>query len=191
MSGPVPSPSMKGTIGWSGTCSLPWEMEIFSPPGIFTRRMLPPQGTGPPAPSAYRIEPRGPPRELRERVQRRSGAEPADVLLGQAVASLDRNGPAVRLVDPDLDGPLRRQGPEAHHAHAVRLLEQVVVLGVLERQGQDPLLLQVGLVDAREALDQHGLGAEVSRRHGRVLPARALPVVLVPDHDPAHVLGLP
>src|SRR5262245_23700608 len=192
MSGPVPSPSMKGTIGWSGTCSFPWEMEIFSPAGIFTRRMLPPQGTG--ATRTVRFPDRAAraaPTSLRERVQRRSGAEPANVLLGQAVASLNRDGPAVRLVDPDLDGPLRRQGPEAHDAHAVRLLEQVVVLGVLERKRQYPLLLQVGLVDAREALDQHGLGTEVSRRHGRVLPARALPVILVPDHHPAHALGLP
>ena len=32
MSGPVPSPSMKGMIGWLGTLSLPPEMVIFSPP---------------------------------------------------------------------------------------------------------------------------------------------------------------
>src|SRR5688500_16924514 len=33
MSGPVPSPSMKGTIGWSGTVSLPFWMVIFCPCG--------------------------------------------------------------------------------------------------------------------------------------------------------------
>jgi hypothetical protein len=31
MSAPVPSPSMKGMIGWSGTASLPFLMVIFSP----------------------------------------------------------------------------------------------------------------------------------------------------------------
>src|SRR4051812_15015994 len=31
MSGPVPSPSMKGMIGWSGTLSLPPLIEIVSP----------------------------------------------------------------------------------------------------------------------------------------------------------------
>src|SRR5687767_6572052 len=31
MSGPVPSPSMKGMIGWSGTVSLPFWMVIFCP----------------------------------------------------------------------------------------------------------------------------------------------------------------
>ncbi len=36
MSGPVPSPSMNATIGWSGTCSLPWLIVIFSPAGILT-----------------------------------------------------------------------------------------------------------------------------------------------------------
>jgi hypothetical protein len=34
MSGPVPSPSMNGMIGWSGTLSLPPEIVIVSP-GIF------------------------------------------------------------------------------------------------------------------------------------------------------------
>ncbi len=31
MSGPVPSPSMNGMIGWSGTCSRPLLMVIFWP----------------------------------------------------------------------------------------------------------------------------------------------------------------
>src|SRR5471030_425026 len=33
MSAPVPSPSMNGTMGRSGTCNLPLEMEILSPAG--------------------------------------------------------------------------------------------------------------------------------------------------------------
>src|SRR5688572_19527140 len=32
MSGPVPSPMMKGMIGWSGTLSLPFRIEILAPP---------------------------------------------------------------------------------------------------------------------------------------------------------------
>src|SRR5262245_10656798 len=32
MSRPVPSPSMNGMIGWSGTASLPFLIEIFAPP---------------------------------------------------------------------------------------------------------------------------------------------------------------
>src|SRR3984893_1320332 len=37
MSRPVPSPSMNGMMGWSGTCNLPFALVIFSPPaGICT-----------------------------------------------------------------------------------------------------------------------------------------------------------
>ena len=31
MSGPVPSPSMNGMIGWAGTCSTPSRIVIVSP----------------------------------------------------------------------------------------------------------------------------------------------------------------
>src|SRR3954447_9508614 len=31
MSGPVPSPSIYGTMGWSGTLNLPWLIVIFAP----------------------------------------------------------------------------------------------------------------------------------------------------------------
>ena len=116
--------------------------------------MLPPQGAGAARTVRFPIE--------RGRVPRRAyesafSAEPA---LNQPICSsvrlwraLDRDGPAVGLVDPDLDRLARREGlARPAHAHAVRLLEQVVVLRVRERQGQDPLLLQVRLVDAREAL---------------------------------------
>ena len=36
MSGPVPSPSMKRMMGWSGIWSLPWLIVIFSPAEILT-----------------------------------------------------------------------------------------------------------------------------------------------------------
>ena len=40
MSGPVPSPSMNGMIGWAGTLRMPSAMVIFSPPagGVGARR---------------------------------------------------------------------------------------------------------------------------------------------------------
>src|SRR5262249_31972258 len=194
MSGPVPSPSMKGTTGWSGTFSLPWEIVIFSPEGIFTRPgMLPPQGAGPAhtVRTPDRAAVRGGATSLRERVQGRPGAEPADVLVGQAVASLDRDRPAVRLVDTHLDGPAGREARESRDAHPIHLLEQVVVLGVRERQRQDPLLLQIRLVDAREALDQSRSRSEVPWGHRGGLAARSLAVVLVADDDPADVSRLP
>jgi hypothetical protein len=44
--------------------------------------------------------------------------------------------------------------------------------------------LQVGLVDAREGLDDDGAAAQVARLQGGVLPGGALPVVIVADHHP-------
>src|SRR2546426_42246 len=49
---------------------------------------------------------------------------------------------------------------------------------------QDPLLLQIALVDARERLRDDRRAAEIARGHGGVLAARALAVVLVSHDDP-------
>src|SRR6266849_4788608 len=106
-------------------------------------------------------------------VQGGARLEPPDLLVGEGVPALDGHGLAAGLVDDD-----------------VGLLEEVVVGGLGEREGEDPLLLEVGLVDAREAPDDHYLAAEIARRHGGVLPARSLAVVLVADHEPALALGL-
>mmetsp|Transcript_36260 Transcript_36260/g.102163 ORF Transcript_36260/g.102163 Transcript_36260/m.102163 type:complete len:601 (-) Transcript_36260:497-2299(-) len=79
---------------------------------------------------------------------------------------------------------------QAHDAELVVRRHQLVVRGVGEHQRQHPLLLQVGLVDAGERLDDHGRAAEVPGLQRRVLPAAPLAVVLVPDHDPADARRL-
>ena len=66
----------------------------------------------------------------------------------------------------------------------VAFLNLLVVRRVGEGQGQDSLLLQVTLMDARERLRDDRRAAEIARGHGGVLAARALAVVLVADHDP-------
>ena len=45
---------------------------------------------------------------------------------------------------------------EARQAHPVRLLDPVVVCGLLEGQRQQPLFFQVRLVDSGEAARDHG-----------------------------------
>src|SRR5207249_5915163 len=52
------------------------------------------------------------------------------------------------------------------------------------------LLLEVRLVDPREAAHDDRGAAQETRREGRVLAARAFAVVRVADDDPLHALGL-
>src|SRR4029453_3898306 len=132
---------MNAMMGWSGTCSLLWLIVTFSPAGIFT---LP----------AIEVS-----SKLGERVERRACLEPADLLVGQGVVARDGDGLAARLVNDHLHRLARHQRGEPAHAHAIGLLEEVVVLGIAEGQGQDALLLKIGLVDAREAPDDDDLGA--------------------------------
>src|SRR5437764_1245906 len=84
------------------------------------------------------------------RVQRRPGLEPRDVLPGEAVERLDGLRPSVGLLDRHAHGLPRLERREARDAHAILRLEAVVVARVLEREGQDALLLEVRLVNAGE-----------------------------------------
>src|SRR5262249_58464968 len=65
-------------------------------------------------------------------------------------------------------------------------VELLVVARIDERQRQHTLLLEVGLVDAREAPNDDRGTAEIARRHRRVLAAAAFAVILVSDDDPLH-----
>src|SRR2546427_608271 len=125
-----------------------------------------------------------------QRVQRRSGLEPADLLYRQAVIRLDRHRFAVGLMNGDAHRLARRQSLQPRHADPVGLLDLVVVLGIGEGQGQDALLLQIGLMNAGEALRDDDLHPQEPRRHGCVLPAAPLAVVFVPDNRRADPLGL-
>ena len=59
------------------------------------------------------------------------------------------------------------------------------VAGVGERERQQPLLLEVGLVDAGEAAGEDHHAAAEPRLHRGVLARRALAVVAVADRHPA------
>src|SRR6266849_5660507 len=174
MSGPVPSPSMNAMMGRSGTCSLPWLIVIFSPAGILTWDAM----------GLLSLLSR-----LFQGVQGGARLEPPDLLVGEGVPALDGDGLAAGLVDDDVGRLARGELREPLDTDAVRLLEEIVVGGLREGQGENALLLEIGLVDTREAPHDDHLASEIARRHRGVLPARALAVVLVADHDPALALG--
>ena len=50
-------------------------------------------------------------------------------------------------------------------------------------QRQDPLFLQIGLVNTGKALRDHDANVEEARRHRRMLAAATLTVILIADHD--------
>src|SRR5260370_32023421 len=117
MSGPMPSPSMKATIGWSGTCSLPWVIVIFSPAGIFTRA------------AAMRLLLA---EKLRESVQGGARLEPADLLVVHGVEALDRDRLASRLVDDDLHRLARGEPRQPAHPDPVRRAHPRVAGGLCQ-----------------------------------------------------------
>ncbi len=79
---------------------------------------------------------------------------------------------------------------DAFHADAVVFAHLVVVVLVGEGQCQHTLLLQIGLVDAGEALGQDDLHVEEARLHGSMLTRRALTVVVLSHDDAAQAMLL-
>src|SRR5580658_11381482 len=79
----------------------------------------------------------------------------------------------------------RRHRGQPDQAETVVLANAIVVIRIAKGQREQPLLLQIGLVDAREAAGNDGRTAEQSRREGGMLAAAALAVVPVADDDPS------
>ena len=75
---------------------------------------------------------------------------------------------------------------ESDDGNSVGGKDLVVVGRVVEGQRQHALLLQVGLVDTGEALDDDGAPAEVTRFQRRVLAGRSFAVVFRTDHHPRN-----
>jgi predicted aminopeptidase len=103
------------------------------------------------------------PGPLLEEVERRSCLEPLDLLRGERVPQADAVRPAVRMMEDGFHLAPRRQLAKSQEADPVVPPHLVVVGGVREGEGQQPLLLQVRLVDPREAAGNDRRPAQVSR----------------------------
>ena len=86
--------------------------------------------------------------------------EPGDLVGGHGVVEADGVGGAVGVVDGAEDGLVGGEVGEADEADAVVLADAVVVGGVLEGEGEEALLFEVGLVDAGEAAGYDGSASE-------------------------------
>ena len=79
---------------------------------------------------------------------------------------------------------------EAEDRDAILFLDLVVVRRVDEGQCEHALLLEVGLVDASQALGEHDANAQITRFHSGVFAARAFTVVVVADNDGINLVIL-
>ena len=123
-------------------------------------------------------------------VQGRAGFEPLNLALVVGVVQRNQVGVAVGVVQAGLQGLAGGEVGQTEDVDGVAFLNQVVVGLVGEGEAQHALLLEVGFVDTREALHNHGAHAEVAGLHGGVLARGAFAVVLVAnDHRAdAHAL---
>ncbi len=71
---------------------------------------------------------------------------------------------AVGMLDAAFDRLRRRHRGQPDQAETVVLADAIVVIRIAKGQREQPLLLQIGLVDAREAAGNDGRTAEQSRR---------------------------
>src|SRR5262245_46288136 len=98
-----------------------------------------------------------------EQIQRRPLLEPLDLRRAVRVVQRERLRGAVGMPHDARDGLAGRQVLEAGQADAVVLTDLVVVRGVAEGERQQPLLLQVAFVDAREGPGDDGGSAQEPR----------------------------
>src|SRR5277367_3169280 len=91
---------------------------------------------------------------------------------------------AVEMLDAAFDRFRRRHRGQPDQTEAVVLADAIVVIRIAKSQREQPLLLQIGLVDAREAAGNHCSAAEQSWREGGMLAAAALAIVPVADDYP-------
>src|SRR6516164_9148300 len=106
-----------------------------------------------------------------EQIQRRARVEPFELCGAESVVEPQRFLPAVRMFDAALDRFSGRELRQSDEIDAVALANTIVVVWLGESERQQPLLLQIGLVNAREAPRDDGGAAEQTGRQRRVLAA--------------------
>ena len=98
-----------------------------------------------------------------ESVQGGAGTEPAQLLLVVGVLRLEAFLRAVFMREFDDDAAVGRKGVQVENRDAVLFLNLVVVGRIHEGECEDALLLEVGLVDAGEALGEDDADVEIAR----------------------------
>src|SRR5437868_3133907 len=75
------------------------------------------------------------------------------------------------------------QCAQSYYTDAILLLNLLVILRISKGQGQDPLLLQIRLVNSSKALCDNCAHIQEAGRHRGMFTAAPLAVVLITDHD--------
>ena len=84
----------------------------------------------------------------------------------------------------------RSQVCQSDKAYAVIFAYAIIIPGVAEGQSDKALLLEIGLVDSREATGDDRRAAQEPGRQRSVLATTTFAVVIVADYDPLQALAL-
>ena len=93
---------------------------------------------------------------LVQRIQRRSRLKPNELLRGHTVIGLDRDFGSVGFVNNDLHRLGRRQVLQSDYAHAVILIDLLVIFRIGKGKREDALLLEIRFVNAGKTTGQDG-----------------------------------
>ena len=108
---------------------------------------------------------------LSESVQSGAGLEPSQLLGIVAVLGFEAFLLAVGVREFDGDVLARSELVKTEDRDAILFLDLVVIGRVDERQSEHALLLEVGLMDASQALGEHNANAQITRFHSGMFAA--------------------
>ncbi|KAI6748867.1 hypothetical protein HG531_007814 [Fusarium graminearum] len=130
----------------------------------------------------------------RQQVEGTAGENETSLVLGDSMLGRDEDLLARGLGDTQLNIALAavlEHLVKTDSGDLVTSCDLVVVSLVLESQGDNTLLLEVGLVDTGKRLGQDNAGTEVARLESSVLTGRALAIVVLGDNQPLLATILP